>query len=82
MGKLSRNYDWLKSITMILVVIGHATRFFYNGIGIIPFDNIVILNWITKFIYSFHMPLFIFISGVIYSYNIECGKYRCGFPDN
>lgn len=34
------------------------------------------LNFITEFIYSFHMPLFVFLSGAIYCGGIACGKYK------
>lgn len=43
-------YDNLKAVGIILVVLGHVTV--NHGFG--------------KFIYSFHMPLFFFISGMLY----------------
>lgn len=48
----SRHYDWAdiaKGIAIILMVLGHSS---------LP---AVIQNWI----YSFHMPFFFFISGVL-----------------
>ena len=42
--------DWVKSITIFLVILGHM-----------PMDSIV-----TPIIYSFHMPLFMLISGYLY----------------
>ena len=51
--------DLLKGIAIVLVVIGHATQWFSN------FDN---SNPLFVIIYSFHMPLFMFLSGYV-SYN-------------
>jgi fucose 4-O-acetylase-like acetyltransferase len=52
--------DALKGIAILLVVVGHAIQE-----NISDFDN----NIIFRIIYSFHMPLFMFISGyVIYGH--------------
>lgn len=73
------NLEWIdttKSITMILVIIGHCTYYNiisdYGGINYIANgDNISIthklLSLIVGFIYSFHMPLFMFVSGMCFS---------------
>lgn len=50
--------DMLKSIAIILVVLGHVIQIIYSPES---YDR----NWIFKIIYSFHMPLFIFISGYL-----------------
>lgn len=50
--------DVIKGIAILLVVLGHAIQF-----GTVNFDN----NIIYKIIYSFHMPLFMFVSGYIAS---------------
>ena len=59
----SNYYDKMKFIAMILVVWAHSTRM-YSGNGVvIPYCSSKILDIVTTIIYSFHMPLFIFISG-------------------
>ena len=53
--------DFTKGILICLVVLGHAIQY---GSGIIYLSNDAYYNnLLMKFIYSFHMPLFIFISG-------------------
>ena len=49
-------WDLLKGIAIFLVVWGHTIQ--YGGSGSIFFDNKAFI-----FIYSFHMPLFLLISG-------------------
>jgi len=61
--KRSINIDALKGFLIILVVLGHAIQFIYS---VNNFDN----NFLWRIIYSFHMPLFMFISGYLsYSKN-------------
>lgn len=58
----------LQAFAIILVVLGHATRiYFYPGGWYYHAPNIhsEIFNVITRIIYTFHMPLFIFISGYL-----------------
>lgn len=62
----------LRAFTITLVVLGHATRssdspamYLYNP-TYTPFFEVVLL----KYIYSFHMPLFFWISGYIFYYSI------------
>lgn len=50
---MNKNIAFLQVFGILLVVLGHSTN---NG-GI-PF--------LSKWIYSFHMPLFIFISGFLF----------------
>lgn len=47
--------DILRGSAILLVVIGHAIQS-----SIVGFDEI----WLFKAIYSFHMPMFMFISGL------------------
>lgn len=62
----SKRYDFIKIVTMVLVVVAHITRM-YTGKGVvIPVNSSGFLNYITNFIYGFHMPLFILISGAVY----------------
>lgn len=69
----------IKNIALLLVILGHAGciyagRWQYDVVN--KYSNI--LKYITEYIYSFHMPLFVFVSGYIYSYskNIK-KKYSC-----
>lgn len=57
----TRDYgiDWLKAFAIVLMVLGHAIQ--YSLVS--NFDS----NIIFRLIYSFHMPLFIFISGYLIS---------------
>lgn len=69
-------YDAGKCITSILVVIAHATRM-YTPNGAVPVANeSPFLNGLTDYIYAFHMPLFIMLSGCVFGYCIEKQKYR------
>jgi len=49
--------DALKGFTIILVVLGHSIQYVQNK----AFDS----NLVFRLIYSFHMPLFMFISGFV-----------------
>lgn len=57
----ARDYgiDWLKAFAIVLMVLGHAIQ--YSLVS--NFDS----NIIFRLIYSFHMPLFIFVSGYLIS---------------
>lgn len=60
--KLRLNYiDNLRGMLIIIVVLGHAIQYLDSD-----FDH----NIVFRYIYSFHMPLFIFISGFV-SYSKE-----------
>ena len=51
-----KRIEWIdiaKSIGIMLVILGH----------ILPMDSIL-----KKYIYSFHMPLFFILTGIVYSY--------------
>ncbi len=56
-GNRDRKLDALKGFAMILVVMGHIIAFSNSG------D--LSKNFLFNFIYSFHMPLFFFISGYL-----------------
>ena len=69
--KSSRNatLDALKGIAIILVVLGHCIQF---GSGSSFLDSKSFFdNTIFKIIYSFHMPLFMLISGYLFHFSIE-----------
>ena len=84
-------YSVLRALVMILVVVGHCTYYTiagpseYGGIdyaGIMKTAGIMdthVHAWtsvLTMFIYTFHMPLFMSISGAVFELGWNKGKYR------
>lgn len=65
--KKARNHyiDAIKGVAILLVVLGHAIQYSYYANG--AFDQ----NIGFRLIYSFHMPLFMFISGVVAAFSIK-----------
>lgn len=63
--------DIAKGIAIILVVIGHTLQ---SG----NFDD----KWGFRVIYSFHMPLFVFLSGAVASLWIKPGDISLGVVEN
>lgn len=63
-----RNYkmDYIKGISIFLVVWGHIVQHFYGG-----FDGDFYGNIVYKVIYTFHMPLFMFISGYFFKPSLD-----------
>ena len=55
-------YDNVKALLIFLVVIGHMTTDYVSDSHLV--------RWITLWIYSFHMPAFIFISGLVHKHYI------------
>lgn len=78
MDRQFNKYDLLKCITIILVVIGHITTL-YNSTAH-PEMNTSFLEILTTFIYIFHMPLFMAVSGSVYEIGYKKGKYRDFLP--
>ena len=67
--------DILKGYAIILVVMGHFLGWQYGGIhGSVPSDNNA--NVLFKIIYSFHMPLFFFLSGYTFNIHKPVWKFR------
>ena len=66
--KEDRNYafDNLKGFLIILVVVGHAVQCTYRST-----DMNVWLNPVFNIIYTFHMPLFIFVSGFFFKSSLK-----------
>lgn len=58
---MARNnfWDYIKGLTILMVIIGHQIQF-STGNGVF-FDDPIF-----QFIYSFHMPLFMFVSGFFF----------------
>lgn len=66
----TKKYDEIKFLLIFLVVIGHILETF-----IIAGKETTNIYRLRFFIYSFHMPLFIFISGLFSKKNITEKKY-------
>lgn len=67
--------DFAKIIATFLVVIGHILRM-YTGNGLfLPLEGNFYFSVICKYIYTFHMPLFFFISGGVF-YIVKHNKNR------
>ena len=63
--------DAMKFWGILLVVLGHVTNMFtMSGLysWIHPSEE---LSLVSSLIYSFHMPLFVFVSGCVYAYQCE-----------
>lgn len=56
MRNRDNSFDFIKGILIMLVVLGHALQWQYGE----DCWN----TWLFHFIYSFHMPLFLFVSGI------------------
>lgn len=66
------NYiDWLKGIAIIAVVMGHVIQYDFMSL------NIAESSFLDRFIYSIHMPLFIFLSGLVLNYKFESISICC-----
>lgn len=68
----------LTVLLMALVVFGHAIRM-YTSKSVYSYmlqDTYLIVEWMTSFLYSFHMPAFVAVSGgVFYIVKEELHKY-------
>lgn len=67
-------YDNVKALLIFLVVIGHMTTDYVS-------DSMTVRN-ITLWIYSFHMPAFIFISGLVHKQYITQERAELGVRGN
>ncbi|BBS21724.1 acyltransferase/acetyltransferase [Klebsiella quasipneumoniae] len=63
--------DYAKAIGIILVVIGHMNRGLYNS-GIYISKEFYLIT--DSIIYTFHMPLFFFLSGLFFTHSLRYGK--------
>ena len=61
--------DFIKGIAIFLVVLGHCIQCYTTDLGFYK-QNTIYLT-----IYTFHMPLFIYISGKLFHYSLEKGNY-------
>lgn len=53
--------DMAKGVAIFLVLWGHCIQYFSSG------DDDFYNNFVFKFIYSFHMPLFMIIMGICFT---------------
>lgn len=60
--------DYLKGIAIILMLVGHCIQ--YGSGSVFLIDELYWENAVMKVIYSFHMPLFIAISGYLFWYSV------------
>ncbi len=67
MKKRDGSVDTVRGLLMILVVAGHVIEFLRKEANGVQF--------LYNFIYFFHMPVFIFVTGFL-SKNIEKGRQR------
>lgn len=74
-NSLSSSLDTIKVYTLLLVVIGHVLRM-YTPAGAFPHAGSAITSHLCALIYSFHMPLFILVSGAVYGICRNRGKYN------
>jgi len=63
-------YDNVKALLIFLVVIGHMTTDYVSDSHLV--------RWTTLWIYTFHMPAFIFISGLVHKHYITREKAELG----
>lgn len=61
-------FDLLKAFAIYLVILGHVLQY-------VVFKSIFFKDPLWCFIYTFHMPLFILISGFFFSYKEEARHY-------
>ena len=73
-------YDITKVVLTLLVVFAHASRMYAGGVYT-PIHSSFSLRVLTAIIYAFHMPAFLMLSGCIFGYQIDNGKYtdNCAF---
>ena len=62
--KRNEYIDILKGVAIVLVVVGHCIQF-GSGVSYLE-NNEFFQNIVFRFIYSFHMPLFVLISGYLF----------------
>lgn len=66
--------DLVKSFAIICVIIGHCIQY---GSGTEYLENGTFFdNPLFKFIYSFHMPLFMLISGYLFAFSVEKRSWK------
>ena len=74
-------FDIMKVYGILLVVIGHITRMYTNKGLMSTIEESTEMAFISDFLYLFHMPLFVFISGCIYFYQYEILNKKKNFKN-
>ena len=70
--------DMMKFWGILFVVLGHVANKYFPS-GLVPMaEHPKGLMFISSFLYSFHIPLFVFVSGAVYSYQYEILGKRYG----
>lgn len=67
---MKNKFDFIKAVAILLVVLGHTT----NHYSALP------AKVVTIAIYLFHMSLFVAVSGAIFQFGCENGKYAKFLP--
>ncbi|WP_075428910.1 acyltransferase family protein [Selenomonas sp. GACV-9] len=65
--------DIVKGIAIIAVVVGHCIQF---GSGAEFMQGDFFYNDVFRFIYSWHMPLFMLVSGYLFSFSVRRHDWR------
>ena len=68
--------DVVKFWGILLVVLGHVTNFYTENPLISPIETSKSFGYISSFVYLFHMPMFIFVSGAVYAFQVETLKKK------
>lgn len=71
----SEFYNFCKVLLTILVVVGHVAHLCCEGYAESNDMGQWFLHRITQWIYLFHMPMFMAVSGMVYGYIIDKGGY-------
>lgn len=71
--------DIMKFYGILLVVLGHVAMIYSPMSLIKPQVSSDLMVRVKEIIYSFHMPLFIFVSGCVFAYQLEIKKRQIGF---
>lgn len=69
-------YSLLKALTVPLVILGHLCVMYTADGAFHPVCGSRLLSFLSSYLYSFHMPAFFAVSGCIYGYGLQQGKYR------
>lgn len=72
MGQRENGFDTVKGAAIILVVFGHVWLGL-NGAGLIA--NQTLFQTVEAAIYLFHMPVFFFVSGLLFSSRAALGRF-------
>lgn len=67
-------YDNIKALLIFLVVVGHLTTDYVSDYHCV--------RWVTLWIYAFHMPAFIFVSGLLHKPYITKAQAELGVRGN